>query len=151
MKGATQVYGHKRLVIRTDGTIEPIDKPITSFTEIEKMLGCSTTGSVTLRAGLVEVPGPASAGMAAVPLREVFVMIVDDLGYETNGTIDHGMQETPFGMAHATEVVAGKARKPVNALATALYHANCRPGTTHQIVGDVYVAPDSDWARSDGF
>ena len=35
---------------------------------------------------------------------------------------------------------------PVNTEATALYHANCRPGTTHQIRGDVIVVPDSDFS-----
>lgn len=34
---------------------------------------------------------------------------------------------------------------PVNVEATKLYHANCRPGTTHQIVGDVLVVPDGDY------
>jgi hypothetical protein len=36
--------------------------------------------------------------------------------------------------------------KPANAEATKLYHANCRPGTTHPICGDVVVAPDEDFA-----
>lgn len=35
---------------------------------------------------------------------------------------------------------------PVNAEATKLYHANCVPGTTHQIRGDVIVVPDDDFA-----
>lgn len=35
--------------------------------------------------------------------------------------------------------------RPVNEKATALYHANCRPGTAHQIHGDVVVVPDSDF------
>lgn len=47
------------------------------------------------------------------------VMVVDDRGHEK--------------------------RRPVNAAATALYHANCRPGTTHTIRGDVVIAPDSDF------
>lgn len=34
---------------------------------------------------------------------------------------------------------------PVNAEATQLYHANCRPGTTHTIRGDVVVVPDADF------
>jgi hypothetical protein len=36
--------------------------------------------------------------------------------------------------------------KPVNAKATALYHANCRPGTTHPICGDVFICFDEDFA-----
>lgn len=35
---------------------------------------------------------------------------------------------------------------PVNAKATALYHANCVPGTTHTIRGDVAIMPDGDYA-----
>ena len=37
-------------------------------------------------------------------------------------------------------------RLPVNAEATRLYHANCKPGTTHTIRGDVIVVPDADFA-----
>lgn len=48
------------------------------------------------------------------------VMLVDDLGH-------------PNGL-------------PVNAEATKLYHANCKPGTTHTIRGDVIVVPDMDFA-----
>ena len=36
--------------------------------------------------------------------------------------------------------------KPVNEAATKLYWANCRPGTTHPICGDVVVVPDGDYA-----
>lgn len=35
---------------------------------------------------------------------------------------------------------------PVNPEATKMYHANCRPGTTHSIRGDVIVVPDLDFA-----
>lgn len=37
--------------------------------------------------------------------------------------------------------------RPVNAKATTLYHAQCRPGVTHQIHGDVVIVPDSDYAE----
>lgn len=36
---------------------------------------------------------------------------------------------------------------PVNTRATELYHANCIPGTTWPICGDVVVVPDGDFAR----
>ncbi len=36
---------------------------------------------------------------------------------------------------------------PVNVKATQLYHANCHPGTTHQIHGDVVIVPDGDFGR----
>jgi hypothetical protein len=35
---------------------------------------------------------------------------------------------------------------PVNRVATALYLANCYPGTTHEIRGDVAIVPDQDYA-----
>jgi hypothetical protein len=35
--------------------------------------------------------------------------------------------------------------KPVNQKATALYHAVCRPGTLHQIHGDVVIVSDRDF------
>lgn len=36
---------------------------------------------------------------------------------------------------------------PANVKATELYHANCKPGTTHQICGDVVIVPDGDFAE----
>lgn len=35
---------------------------------------------------------------------------------------------------------------PVNVEATKLYHANCVPGTQHQIRGNAVVVPDEDFA-----
>ncbi|MBP6018763.1 MAG: hypothetical protein KA735_04675 [Burkholderiaceae bacterium] len=35
---------------------------------------------------------------------------------------------------------------PINAKATELYHANCIPGTTRPIHGDVVIVPDGDYA-----
>jgi hypothetical protein len=51
--------------------------------------------------------------------RPVVVMIVDDSGHQKG--------------------------LPLNAQATDLYLANCQPGTTHMIRGDVAVVPDSDF------
>ncbi len=48
------------------------------------------------------------------------VMLIDDSGYEKG--------------------------LPVNGEATRLYHLNCKPGTTHQILGDVVIIPDEDFA-----
>lgn len=60
-------------------------------------------------------------GLDTVMLRDrKHVMVVDDNG------LDKGL--------------------PVNKRATELYHEVCRPGTTHQIVGDVAVVPDADFA-----
>ena len=49
----------------------------------------------------------------------VIVMFVDDRGHDKN--------------------------LPVNFVATALYWANCVPGTTHLILGDVVITNDSDF------
>jgi hypothetical protein len=37
-------------------------------------------------------------------------------------------------------------RKPINAEATKIYHTVCRPGTMHQIAGDVAICRDKDFA-----
>lgn len=104
-------------VIRTDGTEEDHEIPV-SFAAIEKLIGASCTDSVNLGDGSV--------------------MIVDDNGYDTE-TVDHG--------GGHFELKCVRARKPVNAKATQLYLAICVPGTTHQIVGDVAIALDADFAR----
>ena len=52
--------------------------------------------------------------------RPAMVMLVDDLGHQR--------------------------LRPVNDGATDLYHANCVPGTTHLIRGDVVICPDGDFA-----
>jgi len=60
-----------------------------------------------------------STALDTVTLADGLVMLVDDQGY------DKGL--------------------PVNETASALYHARCRPGTTHMIVGDVAIVPDADF------
>lgn len=66
------------------------------------------------------------------------------IGADTLDTVQlRHLGEPPFVMVLDD---AGHAKGlPVNAMATALYHANCVPGTTHQIRGDVVLAPDSDF------
>ena len=107
-------------IIRTDGTEDRVNRP---FNEVGKLIGCSITGTVNLRDGRV--------------------MLVDDMGYETT-LVDHGVQQTRLGLANVTERKPVRARKPINAKATALYHSVCRPGTTHQIVGDVAIVVDAE-------
>ncbi len=78
-----------------------------------------------------ELSGPQSIGrisdligadtLDTVNMRDRYVMLVDDAGIAKN--------------------------LPINAEATRRYHAVCRPGTTHQIRGDVVIAPDADFAR----
>lgn len=117
----------RRRIIRADGTIEILEKPHT-MRQLEPMLKARTFDTVRLR----------HLGQPTM------VMIVDDNGYETEAVQD--TVDTPFGTAARTTLVPTRARKPVNKLATELYHANCAPGTTHQIVGDVAVVPDFDFA-----
>lgn len=59
-------------------------------------------------------------GMDTVNLRDGRIMLVDDMG--------HVLEPRP----------------PVNLKATKLYHGVCRPGTTHQIVGDVAIVVDAE-------
>jgi len=109
-----------RRVIRTDGTFLDLPEPV-SLAHICELIGAHTTDTVVLH-------------HMGSPLH---VMVVDDQGYETE-LIDHGNG--------CFEQRCVRARKPINAEATRLYHANCPPGITHQIVGDVVVVPDEDYA-----
>ena len=109
-----------RRLIRADGTHLDLAEPV-SHDQILKMIDAAALDIVALR-------------HMGEPLH---VMAVDDLGYETE-QIDHG------GGHFENRCV--RARKPVNVEATHLYHLNCQPGTTHQIVGDVLVVPDQDYA-----
>jgi hypothetical protein len=79
----------------------------------------------------------AAEGLDTVNLRDGRVMLVDDKGYET--------EEVNHGGGHF-ELRPIRARKPINRAATELYHGICVPGTTHQIVGDVAVVLDEDFA-----
>ncbi len=108
-----------RRIIRVDGTEELLPGPI-GFSEISKAIGCTSTDTVNLR-------------HLGYPL---IVMVVDDQGYEVKPVTD----------GNTLNLVPVKALKPVNPKATALYLANCSPGTTHQIVGDVVIVPDDDFA-----
>lgn len=105
-------------IIRTSGAIEQHDIPRNLvWNRLEALLGATCFDAVTLDVGRV--------------------MIVDDNGYETK-TVDHGNGHI--------ELVPISARKPVNQAATELYWLRCRPGTTHQIVGDVAIVNDEDFA-----
>jgi hypothetical protein len=109
-----------RRLIRADGTTIDLPDPLPNH-RLAALIGAAATDTVILR-------------HMGHPLH---VMVVDDLGYETE-LIDHG--DGHF------ESRCVRARKPVNAEATQLYHLNCLPGTTHQIVGDVVIVPDEDFA-----
>ncbi len=91
---------------------------------IKRMIEAESIDTVNLREGF---GGPHTG----------FVMIVDDNGWETE-TIQHD--------ASHIEIKPIRPRKPINSEATKLYHAQCRPGATHQIAGDVAIAWDKDFA-----
>jgi hypothetical protein len=111
------------LIIRTNGTKELVrEKP--TLATLHSALGCELTDRVILS-------HDPESGYPRV------VMIVDDHGYETE-TI-----ETP----NKIELRPIRPLKPVNGEATKLYHAVCQAGTTHEIVGDVALVNDSDFAR----
>lgn len=107
-----------RQLIRIDGTVQELPKRL-SMRKIRELIGAEALDTVSLH-------------HMGLPLH---VMIVDDHGYDTKAITD----------GNSTLLVPMKARKPVNAEATRLYHLNCMPGTTHQIVGDVVIVPDEDF------
>lgn len=108
----------KVTIIRTSGANEEHDVARRETIDaIQKLIGAGMTDTVNLRDGRV--------------------MFVDDNGYETE-TVDHG--------GGRIELRCTKARKPVNQEATKLYHGICKPGTTHQIVGDVAIVRDGDFS-----
>jgi len=110
-----------RVLLRTNGERVELDGPV-SFKDIERMIDATALTFVTLADRL-------------------HVMAMDDFGYETVPVESRLPDGTPF-----IEMKCIRPRKPVNAEATRLYHEVCIPGTTHQIVGDVVIVPDSDYA-----
>lgn len=109
-----------RRLIRTDGTSQELPQGL-SWPELYALMGAETFDTVSLH-------------HLGDPLH---VMLVDDDGYE--------VEEIQHSPTHF-ERRPTRARKPVNVEATRLYHLNCVPGVTHQIVGDVIVLPDDDFA-----
>src|SRR5438128_4442234 len=67
------------------------------------------------------------------------VMLVDDAGWETE-------MDTDIQGQLIIKCIRPKAGKEINPEATRLYRSVCRSGTTHQIVGDVILAEDRDFA-----
>ena len=114
-----------RALLKADGSAVHYTEPVSSR-EIDRLIGARITDVVRLRH-----LGPTPE----------HVMIVDDEGWDTEQRI------SSIGGGQLLELVPVKARKPVNELATRLYHAECVPGTEHQIVGDVFVCPDKDFGK----
>lgn len=107
-----------RRLIRVDGTEQELPAAL-PLSAIAKMIDATTLDFVSLH----------HLG------RPLHVMAVDDGGYVTvTVPIEGGVRLQPVA-----------ALKPVNAKATDLYWKNCKPGTKHQIVGDVVIIPDDDF------
>ena len=82
--------------------------------------------------------------MDSVNLRDRRIMFVDDFGWETE-TVTEDNAVLPNGqVGFKMSLIPVRARKPINAKATALYRAVCRPGIVHQIAGDVAILRDDD-------
>jgi hypothetical protein len=108
-----------RQLIRTDGTT--IDLPnALPMRKYAELIGADTLDTVSLH-------------HMGEPLH---VMLVHDKAWETQEVEHDGW----------LEIRPIRALLPVNEKATQLYWANCVPGTTHQIAGDVIVAPDDEFA-----
>ena len=83
--------------------------------------------------------------LEVVNLRDGRVMCIDEDGYEVVL-----VERDPLpGFDFVAERVPVRPLKPANAKATALYHAICVPGTTHEIVGDVAIVRDADFDDDD--
>jgi hypothetical protein len=112
-------------IIRIDGTEEQheVARPDDAFRATAQLIHARTVEMVNLRDGRV--------------------MLVDEDGYEVQVV----EREPPPGYDFAAERVPVRPLKPANPKATALYHAICVEGTTHQIVGDVAIVNDADFAE----
>jgi hypothetical protein len=113
------------LIVRSDGTEQLVyEKPT-----VEKI--CKAIGTDTLDTVILTWANRHQADL---------VMSIDDNGYETQ-TVDHGNGRI--------ELVPRRARLPVNRRASELYWATCKPEYrgAHQIVGDVVLARDQDFAK----
>lgn len=104
------------LLIRCDGSQEA--RPDPTNNRIREAIGAKRLQFVTLS---------TCQGRADI------VMAVDDDGWEYE-TVDRGHGRF--------ENVPTRPTRPVNQRATELYLAICKPGTQHQIVGDVALAHD---------
>jgi hypothetical protein len=120
----------RRRLIRTDGSIELLEER-TSIAQAERLLQTDTLDTVRLRH-----MGPP----------HMVMLVIDDAWHvaDVTETVEwHGLQ------VEQTTRHPLAPKFPINELATELYLANCKPGTTARIAGDVVIAPDSDFARGE--
>lgn len=114
----------QRYILRADGRREELSQPV-SLREAMVLIGGARTVDVVKLYHLGRAP--------------LHVMLIDGDGWESEAV------ERREDNTTVIELRPVRPRLPVNEQATALYWANCRPGTTHQIVGDVIVCPDEDY------
>ena len=69
--------------------------------------------------------------------------IMQQIGAETLDSVTLDRAKRTVMLVDDTGMVDGK---PANAKATDLYHGICKPGTIHQIHGDVAIVNDGDFA-----
>lgn len=123
----TNLTDRRRRIIRTDGSIEVLEQPL-PMTQYEKLLKADCLDTVMLR-------------HLGEPL---MVMLVIDNAWETV-TVESDSEWNGLPVKQTTLHPVAP-RFPINELATELYLANCRAGTTHRIAGDCAVLPDEDFA-----
>lgn len=76
-----------------------------------------------------------------LPTKNVFSQIYKLIGCD--GGDGFNLRDGRSVIVDDTGMIDGK---PINNKATKLYHAICRPGTTHCIHGDVAIVNESDFA-----
>lgn len=87
----------------------------------------------------------ADGSTMALPKRQSMEWLRQLIGADTLDTVNLRHLGRPTHVMLVDDNGHAKGR-PVNAEATRLYLANCRPGTVHEIVGDVVIVPDEDFA-----
>jgi hypothetical protein len=68
------------------------------------------------------------------------------IGADTLDTLNLRAAGRPTGVVMFVDDTGLVDGKPRNQLATAIYHDQCRPGSTHPICGDVAFVNDADFA-----
>lgn len=79
--------------------------------------------------------------------KPVITEVMDLIGAAIPDTVNiRNGEGRPTGVVMMVDDNGHALGKPVNALATEIYHAQCIPGTTHEIRGDVAIVNDEDFA-----
>lgn len=93
-----------------------------------------------MKAEIIRVTGARESVELGAPSRAIQA-IQRAIGATCLDTVN--LRDGNVMMVDDTGMIDGK---PVNPEATKLYHGICRPGTTHQICGDVAIVRDEDFA-----